>query len=896
MCLATGSWAGSAHAAFDPNNIISDSVFTNKNTMSVSAIQNFLNSKVPVCDTWHAAGSGSQGEQPPWTCLKDYNENGRSAAQIIYDTSQYYGVNPQVILVTLQKENGLITDTWPYRWQYRTAMGMGCPDGAPCDAQYYGFANQVDQGTRHLKNFFDQNPNWFIPHRAGINNVKFNPNAACGTSTLNINKGTSALYSYTPYQPNAAALANMYGLGDGCSSYGNRNFWRDFTNWFGSTTTPQLSVILKNGDNRLYLNEGGRGKRWIPSPDVLSAWGLDTYPVQAVDDSYFNSLPERAAISRITSTSYTTYYMDGGKRHWIANRDVGLIWGHDVNSAVGVENWTAETIPEGDPLGRFVRSTDTSDTRVWLMNGSTKNYIPNADILRKWGYNNNITSMSPGYINGKTEGALAGPKISVGGDDYFVTRGIAFKISGNMKNVWNLTSKVETVPQVIAFMPNLTGIQFVTEAGSSQVYLLNGGTKHLLSSPDMVRAWGGWNIPYTALESDDMSGFATGAAADKVVIQNTSGQKFTIDGRRHAVPDQQTLDAWTASGQSIPTYINDLVNILPSGPDTGIINQVIGNHLIFAMDRGQKVYFPSFTALYAWGYGRTSGISYIDISLGNQLPTKGVVGNVVSDGTNTYLLNAGKKYLSPSAAIANQWLLNNPFTVDAATTSRIPSGGTLTTTAKINNRYFLVDGDVGFDLDSSGDAYGASGSSVVLDDQYLGSLGQATYFAKSLDVSDGRIWFINKGTKTYIDTMDKLYTLGFAGSGPPITILKPATLNSIPTNNSAFNPLLIKKASSSPVVLNGTGYYAFGDLTIMQNWVGASTPLEVSDSIFNRFSVNGLAPNVANGSDPKIYTFENGTKRWIANPVTYQSSYAQYGLRRIPDFTLNLVPTGSNIN
>ena len=231
--------SSSAHAAFDAGRIIDDSVFTNKSAMSVGEIQNFLNSKVPVCDTNHAPGSGSQGEQPPWVCLKDFSENGKSAAQIIWEAGQTYNINPQVILVTLQKENGLITDTWPYDWQYRTAMGMGCPDGAACDSQYYGFTNQVNQGTRHLAGFYNQNPGWYIPYRPGLSYVKWHPNAACGGSNVNIvNRATASLYSYTPYQPNAAALANMYGTGDGCSSYGNRNFWRDFTSWFGTTYTP----------------------------------------------------------------------------------------------------------------------------------------------------------------------------------------------------------------------------------------------------------------------------------------------------------------------------------------------------------------------------------------------------------------------------------------------------------------------------------------------------------------------------------------------------------------------------------------------------------------------------------------------------------------------------------
>lgn len=38
-------------AGFDPGYIISDSIFTNNSSMSAAQIQNFLNAKVPVCDT-----------------------------------------------------------------------------------------------------------------------------------------------------------------------------------------------------------------------------------------------------------------------------------------------------------------------------------------------------------------------------------------------------------------------------------------------------------------------------------------------------------------------------------------------------------------------------------------------------------------------------------------------------------------------------------------------------------------------------------------------------------------------------------------------------------------------------------------------------------------------------
>jgi len=70
----------------------------------------------------------------------------------------------------------------------------------------------------------------------GNNYIRWNPNSACGGSTVNIrNLSTVALYDYTPYQPNQAALNAGYGMGNNCSSYGNRNFYLYFVDWFGST-------------------------------------------------------------------------------------------------------------------------------------------------------------------------------------------------------------------------------------------------------------------------------------------------------------------------------------------------------------------------------------------------------------------------------------------------------------------------------------------------------------------------------------------------------------------------------------------------------------------------------------------------------------------------------------
>lgn len=224
---------------FNAGRIIDDAVFTNSLSMDASQIQAFLSSKVPVCETWHAAG---YGQSPPFTCLKDYKENGKSAAQIIYDVAQQYQINPQVFIVLLQKEQGLVTDTWPLDKQYKSATGYGCPDTAPCDSQYYGLTNQLVWSGKMFRSIMNASPGWYTPYILGNNFIRWSPTASCGGTNVNIeNRSTQALYNYTPYQPNQAALNAGYGNGDSCSAYGNRNFFQYFKDWFGSTYNPILA-------------------------------------------------------------------------------------------------------------------------------------------------------------------------------------------------------------------------------------------------------------------------------------------------------------------------------------------------------------------------------------------------------------------------------------------------------------------------------------------------------------------------------------------------------------------------------------------------------------------------------------------------------------------------------
>ena len=127
--------------------IVTDANFYRSDSMTGAEIQDFIKARGSSCKA---------GEAP---CLKDYTmttytiaadsyckaytgATAEPAWQIVAKVATACGINPQVLLVTMQKETALVTATQPPAWKYRTTMGFGCPDTAACDVTYFGFQNQ----------------------------------------------------------------------------------------------------------------------------------------------------------------------------------------------------------------------------------------------------------------------------------------------------------------------------------------------------------------------------------------------------------------------------------------------------------------------------------------------------------------------------------------------------------------------------------------------------------------------------------------------------------------------------------------------------------------------------------------------------------------------------------
>lgn len=606
LVLAGGPGAQQAHAAvatdFDPGWIISDPVFYDSGAMNASSVQAFLNSKVTSCSSGY-------------TCLKSYSEGvlarsadsrcsalpggSQSAASIIANVAAACGINPQVLLVMLEKEQGLVSATSPTASRYRIAMGYGCPDTAPCDTEYYGFSNQLYNAARQFKVYQSTQNSW--NYRAGrANTIQFNPNAGCGSSSVYIqNQATAALYIYTPYQPNQAALNNLYGSGDACSAYGNRNFWRTFTDWFGDPRGG--SLVLASGNPNVYL-VSGTTKYLIPDPPTLQAL-MALGPYRTTSQQYIDTLTNGGSVTNLLRdpTTGDVYYLDPtGIKHRFLTCDQMALLGMSCGDARNLQTSQLAKFPTGGEMTSFVKTA--SSASVYYLDGGTKRPIS------QWATLASLYGQQAPYILTVTDARLASypagkPLLQVGAlvkspsnPQIYLIDGTASKIPVSSFataselgiNGWSTQSDADlanytTAPSPLtvslrcgtsgyiggsgaltaiadptvsglpvtpvsdltcAALPkrsgSITGGLFVKSPTSATLYYVTGGVKRAIDEWSTVAALNGQQAPvFVTMTQETLDSIRTGARVlgpATLVKSSTAAQIFMIDGTAKKIP------------------------------------------------------------------------------------------------------------------------------------------------------------------------------------------------------------------------------------------------------------------------------------------------------------------------------------------------------------------------
>ena len=388
---------------FDSGLIISDSVFYDFGTMTVDDIQRFLDSTVSVCK---AKTNGP-------TCLRYYKmdtmakpgEDGRctalpaatnqSAAQIIFAVANACHINPRVLIVILQKEQGLIQAQSPTDYMYRAALGYGCPDSNPAicgkGSAVTGLFNQLYRAAGQLQWYGDPRGS-FTFLKVGTNvSVKYQADScdarnSAGTCTTWVNKcgsktfqlksqATAALYYYTPYTPNAAALTNLYGSGDACSAYGNRNFWRFYSDWFGSPIGG--GFLLKSETSPTYLIVDDT--KYEIDVESLTTALKPLGPLGTVSQAYLDSFKDGGVVTPLVrNAAKQLFLVAGGAKYSVANCNVALEMGLDCAKAVTLTTSQLNALPNAGVSTTYVPG-DGAD-RYLIDNGEIHEILDSPSI------------------------------------------------------------------------------------------------------------------------------------------------------------------------------------------------------------------------------------------------------------------------------------------------------------------------------------------------------------------------------------------------------------------------------------------------------------------------------------------------------------------------------------
>jgi len=308
VALALSFLPGKALAAYDPGLVITDAQFSARNTMSEAQIQAFLVSKgsflanytVPAprtvtyyIDSTRTLTTYENTVIGPYGVGSEVNVQGWKASRLIWQVSQWYGVNPQVVLTIIEKESNFIlgrtsgradgsiatpgansyaTYAWIMGYAYtedtsnpaKNVCGTATPGANPTKS-CAGLAAQLDNATWAVANWANlanthDTGNGFTCSSWSDYYWTNDPFRLCDNEIVTARSGaTAALYRYTPHT----------GLTGGYS--GNRAFYLIFTNWFDSSSFLQNNLVMNT----------------VAIPDSTPARGQDvSYSV-----SFTSSLP-----------------------------------------------------------------------------------------------------------------------------------------------------------------------------------------------------------------------------------------------------------------------------------------------------------------------------------------------------------------------------------------------------------------------------------------------------------------------------------------------------------------------------------------------------------------------------------------------------------------------------
>ena len=665
--LAPPAQAAPPASAFDPGYIISDSVFFDFGSMTVQEIQEFLDSRVQNC----------RAEDPAIDCLKNIKvdipetpatepgqvgpcsaipaQPGASAAQVIHTIANACGINPKVLIVTLQKEQGLVSSTKPTDYMYRAAMGFGCPDSDPaiCGKVYVGLFNQLYRAARQFQWYGNPEGSFTYWKPGRTVSMRYNPKSSCGTTSFELkNQATANLYYYTPYTPNAAALNNMYGTGDSCSAYGNRNFWRFYHDWFGSPIGG--GYLLKSANSQTYLIVDDQ--KFAVTDSRLLASLSPLGPLGEISQAYLDSFQEAGQMGQlvIDETTGVRYLLVDSKKFEIADCQIAAQYGLDCAQAISLTSLQLKNFDEGGQLTRLVQQAD--GTKFWIENGQSRVVLDDLALTTVGAQSVLPTSMTIEQVVNLTPGnalasesvifSLAGTSDKVVASEGKTYRFVTSLVSATNLDRWFKPTAVTMQQQAIAGTLEPQIIRGFVSSPAGEVFVITKDGKLLVKDPEN---WTDYIVPVPQALLDTIPSVTGELAAPSVVTSEGNRLAYFVDGAERRI---STTTAMTGRFLDLidqpetivlPQSAINTVSSVGVAMAPGSIVKASGSNTLFLVDGlDSKVRLASSAQATSVSKSTTFTFSKAEI---DKLTTRTGFNSIkVSCNAETYILDRGVLY------------------------------------------------------------------------------------------------------------------------------------------------------------------------------------------------------------------------------------------------------------
>ena len=671
-----------AHAqSFNQNSIIDQSIFDNANAMTASEIDIFLNSFPNSCIS---PNSGFKAIDPTgYNPTSGFSYGGYvTAGQVLYDAAQAYNINPQVLVATLQKEQSLVAGAANYCEngdynKYAAAAGYGCPDGGvtysytnvnlyqrngvavtstgqTCvnSAAKAGFSQQIIRAAWLLK-FGEErsegNINWAVI-RGSWDNSDDPQSCYDGPMTQGTYQrcpsGSSTYYDgYTTIDGVAVHMDNgptaaLYWYTPHLS--GNQSFYNIFTSWFGPTDNG--SPIYQDATTSQLFMVWGDTKYYIPTFDILDAWGLKHYSATSVTDTYLSGLstgPDLTNLVKMTSDPNSPLFLlDDGKRYPIPS------------SACAFDL-------QGNPVPNTSWALDCYNTNV------VKSY-PDLMIER---YTVQDMTLPQMIANNNAVWKIEG------GKKRLIVDPLIIDVLGGWANVRWMENVNAQQPVGKMLMRNGWVVRF---SGTDTVYLYDNNQLLVIPSPDILVAWGLQNQIHDYPASNNATDPLPLATNFVSRIAEDGNNSFYLMDYGYKLPLGSATAQWPTNSATLAPGI---VPAIPAIPLSTVYRSDADGE-IFTVYNSRRYVFPTMDDFYALGFnpmlirGVSGSVENLPgLSYGGMHLASGRLYKVSNDPNQIYLVQGSTSLYVNSINYPNL-PYSKLITVDPITAARYPVAGT----------------------------------------------------------------------------------------------------------------------------------------------------------------------------------------------------------------------------